>query len=105
MLLALVRDRYGGSPLERLRDDGAAMIAEFYPQITPHLARLRVFPNLILVDVTAPDLEAMDRAIHQYHLRPRDALHLAAMQKVKCFDLASHDADFDRVPIIHRYTL
>ena len=41
----------------------------------------------------------------QYHLRPRDALHLAAMQKCGCFDLLSHDPDFDRVPMISRYTL
>ena len=40
-----------------------------------------------------------------YHLRPRDALHLAAMQKCGCFDLVSHDADLDRVPMVRRYTL
>ena len=105
MLLALIRDRYGGSPLDRLRADEAAMIAEFYPQVAPHLTRLRTFPNLSLIDITALDLESMDSAIQQYHLRPRDALHLAAMQKVKCFDLVSHDTDFDRVPMVRRYTL
>ena len=105
MLLALIRDRYGGSPLDRLRADEAVMIAEFYPQVAPHLTRLRTFPNLSLIDITALDLESMDSAIQQYHLRPRDALHLAAMQKVKCFDLVSHDTDFDRVPMVRRYTL
>jgi predicted nucleic acid-binding protein len=63
------------------------------------------FPNLCLVNITAADLEAMNKAILQYRLRPRDALHLVAMQKCQCFDLASHDADFDRVPAVHRYTL
>jgi predicted nucleic acid-binding protein len=47
----------------------------------------------------------MDIVIQQHHLRPRDALHLAAMQKVNCFALASNDADFDRVPIVERYTM
>jgi predicted nucleic acid-binding protein len=56
------------------------MITEFYPQLAPHLAQLRTFPNLVLVDVTPSDLEVMDDGIRQYHLRPRDALHLAAMQ-------------------------
>jgi len=105
MLLALIRDHYGGSPLERLHDQEAKMIAEFYPRLAPYLTQLRTFPNLILVDVTAPDLDAMNDAILQYYIRPRDALHLTAMQKCGCFDLVSHDADFDRVPIVQRYTL
>lgn len=41
----------------------------------------------------------------QYHLRPRDALHWAAMQRVGCFDLASSDQRFDRIPHIRRFTL
>jgi predicted nucleic acid-binding protein len=105
LLLALVRDRYPGSPLERLRDQEAQMIAEFYPQLSPHLTRLRAFPNLSLVDVTPSDLEIMDEGLRMYHLRPRDALHLAAMQKCRCFDVLSHDSDFDRVPTVQRYTL
>lgn len=105
LLLALIRDRYGGSSLERLRDDEAHMIAECYPQIAPHLAQLRAFPNLFLLDVTPSDLEMMDEGMRLYHLHPRDALHLAAMQKGGCFDLVSHDSDFDRVPMVRRYTL
>ena len=81
------------------------MIAECYPQIAPHLTQLRAFPNLFLVDVTPSDLEVMDEGMRLYHLRPRDALHLAAMQKSSCFDLVSHDSDFDRVPMVRRYTL
>jgi predicted nucleic acid-binding protein len=105
MLLALVRDRHGGSPLEQLRANEAQMIAEFYPRIAPHLARLRTFRNLLLVDLTSADLDAMDEAMRLYHVRPRDALHLAAMQKVGCLDLVSQDPDFDRIPIVQRYTL
>ena len=105
MLLALIRDHHGGSPLEQLRDNEAQMIAQFYPQLAPHLARLRAFPNLFLVDVTSSDLAVMDEAMSQYHIRPRDALHLAAMQKCGCLSLVSHDPDFDRVPQVHRYTL
>lgn len=105
MVLALIRDRYGDSPLDYLRKQETKMLAEFYPEIAPHMTRLRAFPHLILVEVTAPDLGLMDDAILQYHLRPRDALHLAAMHKCGCFDLLSHDPDFDRVPAVRRYTL
>jgi predicted nucleic acid-binding protein len=105
LLLAIIRDHYSGSPLQRLRDQEVKMIAEFYPQLAPHLTRLRTFPNLILIDVTVPDLGVMNDAILQYHIRPRDALHLAAMQKCGCFDLVSHDTGFDHVPTVQRYTL
>jgi len=105
MLLALIRDTYGGSPLEHLRDREPELIAEFYPALAPVLSHLRAFPNLSLVDVTSSDLVAMDEAMHLYHVRPRDALHMAAMQKCGCYDLVSHDADFDRVLVVRRYTL
>jgi predicted nucleic acid-binding protein len=105
MLLALIRDRYGSSPLDHLRDQEPQMIAEFYPRLAPYLQQLRTFPNLILVEVAPADLDVMDEAMLTYHLRPRDALHLAAMQKCENLDLVSHDPDFDRVPTVRRYTL
>jgi predicted nucleic acid-binding protein len=52
-LLAFIRDRYTGSPLDRLRADEARLIAEFYPLLAPHLDRLRTFPNLVLVHASA----------------------------------------------------
>ena len=84
--------RYDGSPLDRLRNDETQMIAEFYPLLAPHLSRLRAFPNWFLVDMTASDLDAMDEVMRLYHLRPRDALHLAAIQKCGCLSLVSNDA-------------
>jgi len=72
---------------------------------TNTLTRLRTFPNLTFVDVIATDLERMGENIGAHCLLPRDALHLAAMQKCDCFDLVSHDTDFDRVPTVRRYTL
>jgi predicted nucleic acid-binding protein len=47
----------------------------------------------------------MNNAIVKYHVRPRDALHFAAMQRIGCFDLASNDHHFDQVPQIRRFTL
>lgn len=105
MLLALISDTYPGSPLEHLRDRETKMIAEFYPQLAPALAELRAFPHLTLLSCNANDLARMDTAILRYQLRPRDALHVTAMQKCNCFDLLSHDTDFDRVSNIRRYTL
>lgn len=105
LLLARIRDAYDRSPLDRLRSDEAAMISEFYPDVAPQLTRLRRFPNFVLIDVSPADLNAMSDAMLQYHIRPRDALHLAAMQKCGCLDLLSNDSDFDRVPLVRRYHL
>lgn len=105
LLLALIRDHYAGSPLDYLRDQEEAMIAEFYPRLAPLLAQLLSYPNLTVVDVTIADIALMGDNISRYHLRPRDALHLAAMQACGCFALLSHDADFDRVAEVQRYHL
>ncbi len=104
-VLALIRERYSGSPLDALRAQEEKMIAEFAPRMIAELRRLRELPNLIIVDVLASDLDAMTEAMTQYHLRPRDALHYAAMQRVGCLDLASNDPHFDRIPAIRRHSL
>jgi predicted nucleic acid-binding protein len=101
--IALIRDRYPGSPLDQLRQQEEKLIATLYPHLSPTLDQLRHFPNLLWLDVTAADLAGMSHAMLNYHVRPRDALHLTAMQKCGCFDVVSQDADFDRIPVLRRY--
>jgi predicted nucleic acid-binding protein len=105
MLLALAGDKYDDDTLDRLKGTQAKLIKEFYPDVAPALARLRTFPNLVLMDVTSIDLTLMDENMTRYHLRPRDALLLSAMQKCGCYDLVSHHTAFDQVPKVKRYTL
>ncbi|MBI5300523.1 MAG: type II toxin-antitoxin system VapC family toxin [Chloroflexi bacterium] len=104
-LLALIKERHAGAPLDYLRANEEQAIAEFAPQIVVELNRLRTLPNLTVLDVFVSDLDVMSEAMTQYHLRPRDALHFAALQRVGCFALASNDPHFDRIPTIKRYTL
>lgn len=104
LLLALIRERYAGSPFDRLRENEERMIAEFFPVIAPQVRDLSRLSHLTLLNVTAEDLDVMCKAMEQYHLRPRDALHFAAMRKANCFDLASNDQDFDRIPQVRRFT-
>lgn len=105
MLLALIRDKYGGSPLDRLRKNTATMISEFYSQLAPRLTQLQNYPNLTILDVTSLDVVRMHRNISDCHLLSRDALHLSAMQKCNCLNLVSQDSDFDRIPHLQRFTL
>lgn len=105
LLLAAIRDNYPGNPLDQLRQNEQQLIADYSPKITAQLQRLQIFPNLSLLDVTTSDLTQMNQLIQRHHLRPRDALHLAAMQKCDCFNLVSQDADFDHVSYLQRFTL
>lgn len=105
LLLALIRDHHPGSPLDHLRQAQSDMIQAYYPQIAPFFRKLYSFPNLQILDVTLADLTLMNQLIPQFGLRPRDALHLAAMNKCNCTSLVSEDSDFDRVPYLQRYTL
>jgi predicted nucleic acid-binding protein len=59
----------------------------------------------VLISVTPADITAMNQNVLAYRVRPRDALHLAAMQKVGCLHIWSEDADFDDVPGVVRYSL
>ena len=105
LILALIKDRYEGSPLELLRDQEEKMLEEFAPNVASLLKRLRAYTHLTVLDVLVSDLDVMNEVIPLYHLRPRDALHYAAMQRVGCLTLASNDPDFDRIPTIERYTI
>jgi predicted nucleic acid-binding protein len=105
LLLAAIRDHYPGNPIDHLRRDETTLITTHYPPIAAELERLQIFPHLTLIDVTASDIGQMHRFMTHYHLRPRDALHLAAMEKSNCFNLVSRDADFDHVPQVQRFTL
>lgn len=105
LLLAAIRDNHPGNPLDHLRQNEAKLIATYSPRIAVEIERLQTFPNLTLLDVSASDITQMNQLMQQHHLRPRDALHLAAMHKCNCFNLVSQDADFDHVPYLQRFTL
>lgn len=105
LILALIKDQYPGSPLDNLRTNEVKYLSEFVPPIVAQLEHLRGFPNLHVLDVPNTDLNIAFDAMVKYQLRPRDALHYAAMQQVSCLNLASNDLHFDRIPDITRFTV
>lgn len=105
LILALIRDNFPGSPLDRLRQSEHEMVSQFGGEVGKALLSLAALPNLKVVSVLPDDIGRMVNAMERYHLRPRDGLHLAAMERVGCFTLISHDADFDRLPHVRRCTL
>jgi predicted nucleic acid-binding protein len=46
LILALVKERYGGSPLNHLRARDAELLQGLAPTVIPALQSLRSFPNL-----------------------------------------------------------
>lgn len=103
LILALVKEKHGGSPLDRLRERETDLLKEFSPLIVPKLKLLRVFPNLQVVEILPQDTQRMLQNMLDYPLRPRDALHLATMQRICCLNIASRDEHFDVVPTIRRF--
>lgn len=103
LVLALVKDAYGGSPLDHLRDHEEGLLREFAPKVTAQLSLLYTFPHLILLDVSVSDLPVMNEVMIRHQLRPRDGLHVAALRRVGCVDIASTDPHFDRVPGLRRF--
>jgi predicted nucleic acid-binding protein len=68
--------------------------------------RLCALPNLQIVDVRATEMLGMlDHLDDNDHLRPRDGLHLAAMDRAGCSTIVSDDDDFDTVGGVTRRAL
>ena len=105
LLLAHIKDRYAGSPLDRLRHEEKQMMAEFMPSVAKLLRQMKEFPNLLTLDILASDFDRMVEAMTQFGLRPRDALHYAAMQRIECFNLASNDAHFRSISQIQCFSI
>ncbi|MCL6475541.1 MAG: type II toxin-antitoxin system VapC family toxin [Firmicutes bacterium] len=103
LILALVRERYGGSPLDVLREQEVTVLREIVPPVRAALEELTRLPNLYVVEVVADDLSVMTDSMERYQLRPRDALHYAVMVRLGCLNIASRDAHFDRIPGLTRY--
>ena len=103
LLLAHLRDASGGDPLDVLRKDLSGAIAAHGGRIADSIRQLVNLPNMALVGVESGDAEGMFSNIIQHSLLPRDALHLAIMQRLGIAQVASDDRDFDRVTAVERH--
>lgn len=60
------------------------------------------FPHLIFLNVTSEVMERAHQLVEQYNIKPRDALHAAAMLENGISEMISSDPDFDRIYKIKR---
>lgn len=105
LVLALIKDKYGGDPLGLLRKKRKRMLSEFYPSVVQVVKRLELLPHLETLEVTSRDLNQALGNMTRLLLMPRDALHLAVMQRMKIGSIASDDRDFDSMKGIERVWL
>ena len=102
LLLARIKDVSGRNPLDVLRQDLVRAIDSHASVIENSMHQLMTLPHLSFVGVETADGERMLDNIGVYKLLPRDALHVAIMQRLNISRIASDDTDFDRVGGIER---
>jgi predicted nucleic acid-binding protein len=103
LLLARVKDVYKCNPLNVLREDTSGAIAKCGGKIEVALRRLVQLPHLRLTAVLEDDFPQMLVNITTFGLLPRDALHVAVAERQGLNEIATDDADFDRVPWLRRH--
>ena len=101
LLLAAIRDNHPGNPLQNLRQNESHLISGYAPESPLNWKSCETSPISSLWILAQ---QTSCKCCNSY-LRPRDALHLAAMHKCACFNLVSQDADFDHAPMIQRFTI
>lgn len=97
LLLARIKDVTGRNPLNVLRENLVGALDDHGESIQNAIQQLVSLPNMNVAGVEAGDESRMFQNIVVYKLLPRDALHLAIMQRLGISAIASDDADFDRV--------
>ena len=103
LLLARVKDATGKNPLDVLREDLTGALRVHAGLIEETLRKLMTLPHVNLVGVEAGDFDRMLDNIEAFALLPRDALHVAATQRLGIEAIASDDRDFDRVKGVLRH--
>ena len=89
---------------------GQVLYLKKHPEVIKTLAPEvnRITENILrlsdIIGVGPEDIQRLTYLMETYGLLPRDALHIAVMQRCGLTDIASSDADFDRVVSITRYT-
>ncbi len=102
LLLARVKDEGRRNPLDVLRSDLTNVIANHGSLIRNAIEQFLTLPNISVASVERIDGKRMLDNMVEYTLLPRDALHVAIMQRLGIQLVASDDMDFDRIGILER---
>ena len=73
--------------------------------VTMHFLTRAFLPNTEVIPIAEEDLQATERYLTEYEIKPSDAIHLATMDKAGIALIASEDENFDAVRDIKRIWL
>jgi len=73
--------------------------------VTMRFLRQACLPCTEVIPIAEEDLQATERFLTEYDIKPSDAIHLATMEKAGIALIASEDEDFDAVRGIRRIWL
>jgi hypothetical protein len=103
LLLARIKETTDRNPFDVLRENQSEAIAAHGDIIDSSLRKLIGLPHINLVGVETTDCDRMLGNIMRFSLLPRDALHIAIVQRLGLNSIASDDIDFDRVNGVERH--
>ena len=103
LLLKKIEEKFQENPINILRKN-PKVISNFSNYVELGLDTILGIENLKIIDISKEHVENMVDYMKKYLLLPRDALHLSVMLAINCKNIASTDDDFDRAPMITRWT-
>jgi predicted nucleic acid-binding protein len=104
LLQFMIADNYPDKSFWRVVNDDPSVIANYIDRLEKITSDIYANPNIRVVSIapyTAP--LALDH-MRDFHLLPRDAMHLATMRQYKLRHVVTTDTDFLSVPNISIYT-
>jgi len=103
MLLKSIEVKFRKNPLEVIQRTSEE-IGSQAKQVRKAVDILLGIQNLEVLSVERHHVESSIDYMEKYSMLPRDAIHLAVMKTAECSDVASADSDFDKIPIVKRWT-
>ena len=101
--LEKIEEKFQENPINILRKN-PKVISNFSNYVELGLDTILGIENLKIIDISKEHVENLVDYMKKYLLLPRDALHLSVMLAINCKNIASTDDDFDRAPMITRWT-
>lgn len=71
-------------------------------ELTFDLLKRVIIPYVSIIPIEEQDWALVERYLSKYNVKPSDAVHLAVMEKEGITNIASEDAEFDKVRDIKR---
>jgi len=103
ILLKAIEEKHQKNPIQIVQKS-PEQIGTQSKQVRKAIDIILGIGGLEVLSVEKQHIETAVDYMETYSILPRDAVHLSVMKSIHCFDVASADSDFDRVPDIHRWT-